>query len=161
MFSNLGSKGNYIATPWNKHQDTLIWQNIESLMVLIKNFGEDQGSLLEASSLLSSASHAILECFLLFPAILLWNIKWFSGWIRVYISMCHTKEKKKTIPLLLPGCPQHTLSTLFRLDCFQAKSLFSTHWPIMENKEYRNARTVSTILDPNPSPCNWTITEPH
>lgn len=64
-------------------------------MVLIMNFGEDQGSLLEASSLLSSASHAILECFLLFPAILLWNIKWFSVWIRVYISMCHTEKKKQ------------------------------------------------------------------
>ena len=60
------------------------------------NFGEDQGSLLEASSLLSSASHAILECFLLFPAILLWNIKWFSVWIRVYISMCHTEKKNNS-----------------------------------------------------------------
>lgn len=94
MFSNLGSKGNYIAMPWNEHQDTLIWQKY-IIMVLIKNFGEDQGSLLEASSLLSSTSRAILECFLLFPAILLWNIKWFSVWIRVYISMRHTEKKKK------------------------------------------------------------------
>ena len=150
MFSNLGSKGNYIAMPWNKHQDTLIWQKY-IIMVLIKNFGEDQGSLLEASSLLSSTSRAILECFLLFPAILLWNIKWFSVWIRVYISMRHTeKKKKKPIPLSLPGCARDTLSTLFWLYSFQAKSLFSTHWPTMEKKEYRKTRTVAQYYAPTP-----------